>query len=312
MGLTIHFNFSALRADAAEAERLVRALHEQAQSLAFDSVSDVYHELDPDHTDEFGALYPGRRTVRTGRDRVGRDESPIDTAPSEPMTDEEIEAAAEEFFDDFEARNERVRQGLEPEPGIEAIHNEWAATLIDATDGGWLDLHPRETWFFWCNNAGCDPLLVGLSRYPAVVEHTVKGVPDTFETGLGVGWHWEGFCKTQYASVPQPDGPGGDKHFLKSHDAVIRLLDHAQTLGLSVTVQDEGDYWTHRDPDRLLKTVRDWNAMVARFGGRLKDDGVNTQGPIFDHPEFEHLEAEGEDAIARFRKRLQQSDDEDS
>lgn len=309
MGLTIHYNWRALHATATDAERLVRRLHAHAQTLAFDGVSEVFFEHGDDRTDAFGALYPGRRTILTGRepdaDRGDEHGDPAQTA-RDASGDEDIELAAERLVDEIEDRNRRIELGIEAAPDRGEVRRAFSAELIDATDGGLLDLHPDDAWFFWCSNAGCEPLLIGLARYPAVVEHTVKGRPDVFETGLGVGWHWEGFCKTQYAGIPRPGGHGGDDHFVRCHDAAVRLLAHARHLGLPVTVQDESGYWHHRDTARLRQALRDWNAMVARIAGRLHDGDHPTQSPIFDHPEFEHLEAEGDKAIRGLRDQLNQ------
>lgn len=176
---------------------------------------------------------------------------------------------------------------------------EFSAAIIDISDGGLLDLDPREAWFFWATNEGAEPMLVGLARYPATIEHTVNGEADTLETGLGVGWHWQGFCKTQYAGLPDA---GGAEHFIQSHLAVVALLDHAKTLGIAAEVHDDSKYWDHRDAARLLADLHKWNAMTAHIAGRLKDAGNDVQAPILGHPAFEHLEADGEKAFEDWRK----------
>jgi len=302
MGLTLHYNLTAMKCDADEAQRLVRALHEKAQSLAFERVTPVFHETEDEPRDDtFGAVYPGRRFIQTGRE-------PKDTAsdppPHEPMTDDEIEAAAQELVDLFEENKQREQMGLPPE---EDDAPSFSAELIDATGGGLLDVHPIESFFFWANNEGAEPLIIGLARYPSVIEHTVDGRAESFETGLGVGWHWEGFCKTQYAGMPDAGGPD---HFVRSHRAVVAVLDHAAALGLGVEVYDESKYWDHRDEPTLRQSLHEWNAMIASVAGKMKDTGRDITGPILSHPNFEHLEAEGESAIARRRKQRGDASDE--
>lgn len=294
MGLTLHYNLTAMKCDADEAQRLVRALHAHAQSLAFERVTPVFHETEDEPRDDtFGAVYPGRRFLETGRDIQDKLD---DLPPYEPMTDEEIEAAAQELVDLFDEKNQREAMGLPPE---EDDAPSFGAELIRATEGGVLDVHPIESFFFWANNAGAEAFIVGLARYPSVIEHEVNGRVESFETGLGVGWHWEGFCKTQYAGMPDAGGPD---HFVRSHRAVVGVLDHAAALGLGVEVHDESGYWDHRDEAALRQSLHEWNAMVASIAGKMKDTGRDIAGPILSHPNFEHLEAEGESAFARRRE----------
>ncbi len=102
-------------------------------------------------------------------------------------------------------------------------------------------------------------------------------------------WFWSAACKTQYASMIS------DEHLLKCHLGLIRVLEHASTLGITVTVEDETGYWEHRSAEKLIQAVRDMNRIVARFAGALYDrmgDEHSIDAPIFDHPEFEHLEME--------------------
>ena len=134
---------------------------------------------------------------------------------------------------------------------------------------------------------GCEPLWLGLCRYPLTV--VVEG--RRRRTGLG-GWRWEGFCKTQYASLQ------GWEHFRRCHLAVLGLLDAARRLGCRVEISDEGEYWPGRNERALRQNVEEMNRAVAAVAGTLKDrDGeqgtADVQSPIFAHPHFERLEAEG-------------------
>ena len=102
-------------------------------------------------------------------------------------------------------------------------------------------------------------------------------------------WFWSGACKTQYASMIS------DEHLVKCHLGLVRVLEHAATLGIGVTVEDETGYWEHRSVEKLIETVRDMNRVIARFAGAIHDrlgEAHRIDAPIFEHPEFEHLEME--------------------
>ena len=102
-------------------------------------------------------------------------------------------------------------------------------------------------------------------------------------------WHWHCVCKTQYASVVS------DEHLIHCHTTLVALLEEAIRLGFEVTVRDETHYWETRDTNVLLSEVHEMNRIVARIAGALHDaigDRARTEGAIFDHPEFEHLESD--------------------
>jgi hypothetical protein len=140
---------------------------------------------------------------------------------------------------------------------------------------------------------GCEPANFGLCRYPAQIEVTDSDWPHrkrTLGTGLS-GWRWESFCKTQYASNRDC---GGVENFLRCHLAVIKMLDHAKSLGILEDVSDEGDFWQDRDVRDLAQQVGQWNEMIAAFAGGLKDLlGDQVDSKITKFPDFEHLEAAG-------------------
>lgn len=293
MGLSICFNLTGMTLGREDAKRLVESLHTFASAQGFDRVSPVFCETEDEPRDDSpGALQPGRRFLETGRKPSDNQTEPV---PHEPMTDEEIQAAADEMNDAFDQRQARAAMGLDPEDDLP----DFSAELIDATDGQVLDLHPTEVFFFWANAKGAEPFIVGLACYPAVIEHTVNGEPDRFETGLGIGWHWEGFCKTQYAGMPDAGGPD---HFVHTHKGIVAVLDHAVSLGLDAEVFDEGDYWLSRDETRLREKLHAYNTLIASVAGRIKDGGSDVKSPIFEHPAFEHLEAEGEANLKRLRQ----------
>jgi hypothetical protein len=77
---------------------------------------------------------------------------------------------------------------------------------------------------------------------------------------------------------------------------VIKMLDHAKTLGLLSEVKDEGKFWDGRDVKSLAEEVGEWNRFIAAFVGGLKDLlGGDFVAPITEFPDFEHLETEGQD-----------------
>jgi hypothetical protein len=84
------------------------------------------------------------------------------------------------------------------------------------------------------------------------------------------------------------------EHFLKCHLTVTAALDAAKSIGLLKSVTDEGEFWSDRDPVKLLKTVGRWNAGIAAFVGSMEDAlGTKMEAPIKSHPGFERLEHEG-------------------
>jgi hypothetical protein len=133
----------------------------------------------------------------------------------------------------------------------------------------------------------CEPLWLGLCRYPSSVALGGRRV----RTRLN-GWRLHGFCKTQYASLH------GWEHFRRCHTAVIDLLAGARKSGLGVEIEDEGDYWPGRNEAALRRNLDEMNGAVAAVAGALKDlhgdtDGPGIESPIFAHPQFERLEAQG-------------------
>lgn len=144
---------------------------------------------------------------------------------------------------------------------------------------------------------GCETLRIGFAVYPKaiLVENERTGRKNRFSTGVK-GHNWSSFCKTQYASDPEC---GGIPNFLKCHLLVIRMLDEAVKLGVNVEVNDESDYFIHRDLEKLVKEVGEWNEMIAAQVGVFKDEinkicpNADIEGPILKFPNFEHLEAKG-------------------
>lgn len=128
--------------------------------------------------------------------------------------------------------------------------------------------------FIAYNGPGCEPLRVGLARCNATNS-----------------WHWQSFCKTQYASNPEH---GGAKNFVTCHLRVITLLKYAKSLGLIQKVDDGGHFWESGDPQLLVAKVTKYNQFIAAFAGQLKDQmDTPVVSEITKFPDFENLEAAG-------------------
>jgi hypothetical protein len=137
---------------------------------------------------------------------------------------------------------------------------------------------------------GCEQANFGMCQYPSRLEVAGK----TIRTKLS-GWRWHSFCKTQYASNP---ACGGVENFLRCHTAIVALLDHAKGLGMLADVKDESGYFQNRNMEALAKEVGEWNQGLAAFAGQLKDQlGSSVQAAISEFPDFEHLEAKGQDHL---------------
>jgi hypothetical protein len=179
--------------------------------------------------------------------------------------------------------------------------------------------------FFRVQVEGAETASIGLASHPPVVQHREdvierdeegaecgrilgRGDPIEFPTRRRGYYSWHSFCKTQYAGHPKL---GGEANFLKAHLSLIELLDQIQTAGAKVRIRDDTGYAKHRDIDRLLRSLRDWDAIIANFVGTLGDLLGDRPGalaaPIKDRPDFEHLEARGIGVLrklaARQRKR---------
>jgi len=165
---------------------------------------------------------------------------------------------------------------------------------------------------------GCEPLALGLCRYPAEVKNPFGA--GRLETGKGEGWTFSSTCKTHYGSLH------GWEHFRRCHLAVIDLALAGEELGMEIRITDEGDYWPGLDEEALKAAIDRLNGITAAFAGGLKDalddeiEGENgplsaVRAAIFEHPGFERLEAEaqaGGDAekIAEAIRRLKQETDD--
>ncbi|HLW66513.1 MAG TPA: hypothetical protein VKS79_14460 [Gemmataceae bacterium] len=175
--------------------------------------------------------------------------------------------------------------------------------------------------FFTVHVRGSETAAIGLACHPPVVLHQEdviernedgsererlirQGDPVEFPTRRRGYYSWHQSCKTQYAGNPKL---GGEANFLKAHLSLIELLDGIQLAGVTVRVRDDSNYAKHRNVDRLLRSLRNWDALIANFAGKLTDKLGSEFGtviaPIKDRPDFEHLEAKGIEVIRKMAAR---------
>lgn len=155
------------------------------------------------------------------------------------------------------------------------------------------EVHPKRGAMFEVDiGKDCEPLIIGLFKYPARVT-SCETNNDECGTRMGWAWQYRRHCKTQYASLH------GWEHLQRCHVAVIELLVALRTLGITVTISDEGHYWPARNKQTLREEVGMMNRVIAAAAGAMKDffDDGSIQSPIFEHPQFERLEAEGADLL---------------
>ena len=180
-------------------------------------------------------------------------------------------------------------------------------------DGDQETVHVRalHAMFFFVRVEGAESASIGLATHPPVVLHREdvvqrnadgkecrrfigEGEPIEFPTRRRGYYSWQSLCKTQYAGNPKL---GGEANFLKAHLSLIELLDRIQAAGVKVRVRDDSRYAQHRDVERLLRSLRKWDAIVANFVGKMGDALGHERGsliaPIKQRPGFEHLEANG-------------------
>jgi hypothetical protein len=153
-------------------------------------------------------------------------------------------------------------------------------------DGSFSFQHPNYfIGFDTLPGQGCETAAFGLAIHS-----------DLAETN---DWSWTGFCKTQYASNPEY---GGLEHFFRCHLQVIQMLDAAQSLGIQCKVTDGGNYWETRDKSVLAAALNQYNFLVASVIGHFKDGSTKIEAPILEYPNFEYLEAEGQELRSRDEK----------
>lgn len=142
---------------------------------------------------------------------------------------------------------------------------------------------------------GCESMDIFLCKYPRFVKYECTDKSKSIKIPTRkFGWQGQSFCKTQYANDPER---GGIYNFLRCHLSVIRILDQANELEILQEVTDESGYWKHRNVEKLIEEIGEWDSMIAAFAGVFKDatDGSLSTifAPILNRKDFEHLEAKG-------------------
>jgi hypothetical protein len=175
--------------------------------------------------------------------------------------------------------------------------------------------------FFNARVQGAESASIGLASHPPVVLHREdviernedgserrrvfgQGDPIEFPTRRRGYYSWHSFCKTQYAGNPKL---GGETNFLRAHLSLIELLDQIRSAGVKVWIRDDSRYAKHRDVDRLLRSLRRWDAIVANIVGNISDALGEESGtliaPIKGRPDFEHIEAKGIEVLRKMAAR---------
>jgi hypothetical protein len=113
------------------------------------------------------------------------------------------------------------------------------------------------TAFVIVAGAECEPAVFGFIAPGA--RSDLGGPYDDLRPGE---WFWSSACQTKYASTISED------HFVRCHRGLVRVLDHAASLGIDVSVEDETGYWESRSDATLRKLSSDLNRLV----GRLAED----------------------------------------
>ena len=90
---------------------------------------------------------------------------------------------------------------------------------------------------------------------------------------------------------------------------MVDLLRALRHLGLELTINDEGGYWPGCSMAALRRNLDEMNGLVAAAGA-WKDRGTGVVSPIFQHPQFERLEAEGQSQAAPLLEKLCQANGE--
>lgn len=140
---------------------------------------------------------------------------------------------------------------------------------------------------------GCETALFGILRERRELPRRKGQPPWERRWSKCSDWRLRAFCKTQYA------GEHGWEHFRACHLRVIHLLDLWRDAGARVVVKDEGHYWKTRSETRLAKELAEYDRLIAGLGGMLKDASNEGEvvAPIFNYPNFERLEHEGQQLI---------------
>jgi hypothetical protein len=312
MGLTIHYSLASRTRSAERAEALVERMRQLALDLPFESVDAEVRHLGPDVCQRpLDDLRPDETLFSTVLDGCKHVDIPWHRKQSASVTVQPLEVFS--FWTVPGPGSEWASFGLARYPAeIEATcsprsDDRFIRTVKTTCSTRWQ--FDWDKWNRWLQANGHD-------RYENPDDERFQQ-KRKIKTGLGSGWRYSTFCKTQYSSGAQY---GGMPNFVRCHLCVIHLLDRiGQLPTMKVDINDEGKYgrsyytddpyaaervytWHvgEYDVKALVKEVGEWNEMLAvQFGAMndmLKASGspLELESPISTFPDFERLEFRGQ------------------
>ncbi len=331
MGLTIHYGMTSKTRSTARAKALVERMRQLVLDLPFEKVDSEVRYYGPEvcqrplddlrpNQDLFGTVLDGCQHVNIPWNR--KQSASVSVQPLEMFHFDTIPGPGSEWASfglaRYPAEIEVTYSPRDDDRFIKTVKN-----------GGCTSWRfDWDKWNRWLNANGHD-------RYENPEDEKFQEKRKV-KTGLGSGWRYSTFCKTQYASNTDC---GGIPNFIRCHLCVIHLLDRiAQLPTMKVEVNDEGEYgrsyytddpyaaervytWHEGkyDVKALVQEVGEWNEMLAvQFGAMndlLKASGseLTLESPISAFPDFEHLEFKGQQNhqhLAPFLKAMKQLADE--
>ncbi len=163
--------------------------------------------------------------------------------------------------------------------------------LINMDDRRWMRIPASEGYFFDVDPGyGSEWANFGLMKYPRTYRQ--PGDDEVIRTKL-TGWSLHAFSKTQYASE------WGLANFLRAHLGIIAILDYAKdTLGMTVEVSDEGDYYETRNLHQLVSQLRDYNNLVQSMAKMFRSATRYDIETSMNYDADKSPEAEGEKIVA--------------
>ncbi len=311
MGLTIHYGLSSTTRSADRAKALVEQMRQLALDLSFERVDEQVQHLGPDACQKpLDDLRPNQDLFSTVLDGCKSVSVPWHRKQSARITVQPLEIFS--FWTIPGPGSEWASFGLARYPAeIEVTYSpqdddRFIKTIKTDCSTRWEFDWGR--WRQWLRSNGHSHF-----DNPQNEKFQEKR---KIKTGLGTGWRYSTFCKTQYASDPEC---GGIPNFIRCHLSVIHLLDRiAELPTLKIEVQDEGKYgrsyyaddpWAEKrvytwhdgkyDVKALVEEVAEWNTMIATTFGALSDvlkaidSPLALESPIKNFPDFEYLEFKG-------------------
>ncbi len=327
MGLTIHYGLTSKTRSPAKAKGLVEQMRQLALDLPFEFVDDKVRHLGPDVCQRpLDDLRPNDDVFSAVLDGCQRVDIPWHRKQSARTTVQPLEILS--FSTNPGHGSEWASFGLARFPAeIEVTYSprsddRFIRTIKDGRSTRWEFDWGR--WRRWLQRNGH-------SRWDRPDDEKFQQ-KRKIKTGLGSGWRYSSFCKTQYACSPAEGG--SIPNFVKCHLCVIHLLDRIGKLPtMKVETNDEGKYgrsyytddpWAEErvytwhdgqyDVKALVQEVGEWNTMIAATFGAMNDmlkasgSPLALESPISAFPNFENLEFKGQNQkhLAPFLQAMKQ------